>query len=484
MRFLNYIILLFICISYVSAQENQATFVIKNSRAIAPDSLEFEIWMERNSDRWERFANASFNLDFIFSEETVTAGLAEIDPEELGIKFLPNNETDFKNITPGDHSTTDVSSLGLNEYKIIDRIYIDSAHGGRINITFVGSDEYPDTKYILTNDNMDSSLFIAKFLLYSKTRNKQVARKVGFKEPIDYYQNVTYKINDFQDRFTEFDEYYEADDNISMIDSAGGTSIAFFPDDAPPPDFVLRYINPQYIGNGKMRISWATVAEIFNTGFMIERVRMPYFSSVEDLASINWVSQMDKDLDFGDELPAPNPDILIIGFGDTVLQDEAKGNYSNEILDAKLLAGGDYKDGNDYDYIDTADFVREDFYCFQVSSIDWNGTVTPLGQTCEKIPNAIITLAEAKPNPFVMKTTVQYAIDDDVTLWAYVVDGQGRIVQTIYENTHVQKGSYLLDISLPEFASQGLYSLVFTAEPINDKSFEVSRALVKLHMIK
>jgi len=70
-------------------------------------------------------------------------------------------------------------------------------------------------------------------------------------------------------------------------------------------------------------------------------------------------------------------------------------------------------------------------------------------------------------------------------LHAAVYDLQGKVVKELVpQGSRVQKGTYTVDLTMPENATQGLYNLIFSAAPISDEQVRNSTAIVKLQMIK
>jgi len=118
-------------------------------------------------------------------------------------------------------------------------------------------------------------------------------------------------------------------------------------------------------------------------------------------------------------------------------------------------------------------------------------SIKPLATKNLITPNAVITKATAFPNPCAGISKIEYVVDDDVYLTCEVYDQLGNKIKSLADaingnlyKTYVKSGRYFADFVVPELASQGLYDVVFTAFPVNDKSVEISRAVVKVQLLK
>ena len=136
-------------------------------------------------------------------------------------------------------------------------------------------------------------------------------------------------------------------------------------------------------------------------------------------------------------------------------------------------------------YYDTVDYRGEE-YCYALYYKDFNDIEHYLARACVPIPSAVITYAQANPNPMSYSTKITYKLDDDVILSATVYDLAGKIVKKLLDNVYVERGTHILDFDAPisEVASQGLYEVIFLAKPVDDNSVEVSRAIVKIQIVR
>jgi hypothetical protein len=83
-------------------------------------------------------------------------------------------------------------------------------------------------------------------------------------------------------------------------------------------------------------------------------------------------------------------------------------------------------------------------------------------------------------------TTVDYMLDDDVVLECSVYDILGKKLKTLIDKEVVKVGKHqiVFEASRAEFASQGMYEIIFLAHPIDDPGVDISRAVVKVQLIR
>ena len=99
------------------------------------------------------------------------------------------------------------------------------------------------------------------------------------------------------------------------------------------------------------------------------------------------------------------------------------------------------------------------------------------------IPRAIISYAQATPNPFQDETTIEYTAEDNVILDAKLYDITGKIVMIIFENQHISKGSHKLQISKNDVHSSGIYELIFIIKPADLTKDYANKVVIKLHFL-
>jgi hypothetical protein len=229
----------------------------------------------------------------------------------------------------------------------------------------------------------------------------------------------------------------------------------------PKPLTILDFFEVEYLGNLNVVCRYGTMSEANNKGFVIKRG--VYNEIIED-----WESLPD--------------DIFTTTVGDYRIPEfyeRMKGqmfSYSGKI----------------YDPIPDKVEKRTVNYVYRLYS-DEEGAegLTQLATRNLITPNAVITQATAYPNPCPGETKIDYVVEDDVYLTCEVINSLGGRIKILsdningkLENTYVRSGKYTIDFTAPELASQGVYDVVFTAHPVNDKSVEISGATVKVQLIR
>ncbi len=261
-----------------------------------------------------------------------------------------------------------------------------------------------------------------------------VPYQLEWAQPLDYYQAFAYKQRE------EVAPWVRAEDNV---DITVRTDYLLRPMRVPA--HVVQDFRAEYIGDRKVRLSWRTQSEAFNRGFVLVRWWKP-FNTVELLDSV-------------------------------VVADWQR---------VPLLRGlGTSDTGRSYLYIDAdAAKRRGEEYCYDLWSTEFSGQLRYHGRVCVAVPNAVISFAQAEPNPFTDFTVIRYRLEDRVLLSIKVYDLKGKELATLMEQREMERGSYTLEWRTPAYASQGLYDIVLIAYPVDDPSVELSRAIIKAQLIR
>lgn len=473
------IIIFLIFTTYLNSQvlDTLAVVRVNNILPISPNEIEFELEFLRESNKWERITNATFHLEF--QEDEFTPEIQDIKPENFHIEYIDGSS---------DFNVLHVEQESDLAFRIDDTYLIhDTIHDGRISVYFLGPDSVGSNKLIPNNLELeaDTAIKVGRFRLFSNDPLIRVPTILSWIQPYNKFQATSFKLIDGRDLYDVFG-YYERNDNVEL-NNPRELNTVFFENDTTHPPFRFKYVDAQYIGEGRIRVNWATYNEIFTSGFIVERIRTGPLSSSMERNSLNWWSELDESIyiDPSDD-NIPNPDIDIVGVG---IDKVPFTTYSEFRENSNLDQPDDvnYTYGNDYFYIDTIDNfedLRGSYFCYQVSYVDWNDNIIPLGISCEVIPNAIITYASAKPNPFVDRTTVEYTLEDNCSLTAAVYDVSGKKVLDLINEPNMRRGQYSVDVNMPHLSAQGLYNLIFYATPLDDNSIVGSKALVKLQLLR
>ena len=474
------VIILLILANSLLAQSLDTVAVVRidNIVPISPSEIDFDILLKRESIDWEKITNASFQINF--AKDEFTPQIPDINSENFEIVYI-DGTSDFD--VDYVERASDLLSRDPDKYLIHDEVLDE-----KFSVFFMGPDDVGANQLIPNNIDFpnDTSVRVGTFKITSKRAGVRVPTILDWIGPKYDYQAIAFKLSDFREQFGE-DQYYITDDNLEMENPNDNINFVSYQNDTTFPGFRFQYVDPKYIGNGLVRINWATFNEIFVSGWVVERLEFGRYSTVDERSEQSWWSGVNQEFTVNTFDEPLNPDITYVGIGDQ----EVSNAVSPQNYEPKLdqLENENKFEGFQYTFVDstlqnTSDFAdkRGKYVCYEISYIDWNDNVVPLGYACEQIPNAIITFTQAKPNPFDIQTTVEYTLDDDCILFASVYDETGKEILTIIDGEERKRGDYSLDVEMPHLAAQGLYNLIFYALPINDNIVEKSSALVKLQL--
>jgi hypothetical protein len=379
------------------------------------DTLEFTLGLTRLSDKWERWANGSFELQV---GPVPSQGILQIQflagTTQLPAGYLITSRVVTPLVLPGSRVTQQ-----------------------RLSITILGPEPFAQTVPVGTDTA--NPLILGRF---------RVLRTDGqpFQEPVDitwlgdntYYQATAYKID------RDSTPWHITDDNIDF-----STLTKFIPGRTiflPPILFDCNSFNINYLGSRAVRLNWRTESERSLKGFIVVRGLLP--------------------------------------FGET---DTNKVEYTDTIAtyrtDTAVQSKGQRGKGANYSIVDTAK-LRGEFYFYKVLAYDSTDTQTLQCIKGVNVPFAVISAAVPKPNPFSEKTTIDYTLDDDVYLTCKVYNAVGQLMETLIDNQFMKLGQHSVDFAASPFALQGMYDIIFIAYPVSDPTVEISRAVVKVQLIR
>jgi hypothetical protein len=421
------ICILFLCISEGKAQSSRDTIArhyVTYPYLVSTDTLRFGIEILRDNDVWTNWSNGTFQLEFL--NNTI-----ELNDALYGIEYIGG--TSELSISPF------TGQIPEDTYYITPRIF-----SQRISITIAGPDYYVDSDYI----NLNDTTVLGEFYLFTLDGSPiPDIQNLQWKKPIDYYQASAYKT---PDAIIEAGAtFYESDDNVEF-DNYRSTTALYANKDIDLPKMILDTMWVDYAGVKKVIISWATEQEAFNQGFILKRA----FRA------------------FGEDENTLTYDHLVARYGD--------GSEAEQ----RLKGLGTSPTGAEYFWkYDTVEYRGVD-YCYLLQYQHFDGTIYDLAIRCLEIPNAVITLAKPKPNPFEVSTTIEYRVDDDVYMTAKAYDMQGKLVHTFMENQYVNVGLHDLQWTPGNLAQQGFYDIIFIAYPVDDPSIERSQTTVKVQFFR
>jgi hypothetical protein len=432
-----YIILLFL-LSIVLYSNNEckaadtlAFIKLYNTILTNPQTLEFEIHIQRNSTTWLKFANGTYQFTFYNPD-------FKYDKNNLDISMLESE------LPPATFTGADLPTDGyLIEPKIFDN---------RISITILGPTNFDDCITV----PKDSSILVSKLRVQTKD-SRMIPEKLIWLKPIDWYQASAFKLA--QDSIVDnVMRYYYSEDNVSMEDDSAKTDD--YTDGSNIKQF-FEFDNMWVVYTGQLldSIGFRTKSEYKSVGYTLLRGIRTEFSAFQYTDTIYSYLQ-------GSHF---NPEFKSKGYS-------VNGYTYGGFFDTLQYRGGQYC------YALYGTFLGKDAQNYD----------TLLAERCILIPNAVIVEAAATPNPFTTSTTIEYNLEDDVYLTVVSFDALGKKIKNLtdpeskkeMDKVLVKKGRHTTVFQAPELASQGLYSIVFLAYPVKDPAIEFSRAIVKVQLLR
>lgn len=407
---------------------------IRNAFLLNDSTFEFSLRMQRNSQRWYKFANGTYQ--FVFPDSKL-----EITQENLAVEMV---ETDL--------NIESQTGLFLPEkgYYVEPKIF-----PGRISITVLGPPGYDDCLLV----PHDSSILVGRFLVHT-LQGELMPTKIGWKQPYNRYQASAFKLLT-DSMIVNGKKIYNYDDNVTMDDQQNIT-YELENEQILPPSFNFNDFWVSYRGNLVDSLFFRSNSEYRVRGYTILRG-------------------------------------VHIGNTDVEYKDTVFTYLQGEKFNPAMVSKGNSFSGFSYGPLFDSVKYRGGEYCYQLRATYFdslnNLVDTMLAERCTNVPNAVIEYATASPNPFNLFTTIKYTVSDDVYITIRVFDLSGKEVKLltsedegskglVLENVLVKRGTHTAIFRAPELASQGVYDILLYAKPVNDNSVEMSRAIVKVQLVK
>lgn len=411
--------------------DTMATIFLRDVSLVRPNIMEFELRLLRNSDKWEYWANGSFEFAF----------------DSAGFNFSPQNTTlEYQSNTSDLDLRPIAGQIPHDNYLLTARVF-----PNRFSITIIGPENYTNAVKV----GFDTlGVRIGKFRIIGPD-SVLLPTKIKWLQPAFYYQACAFKLTNDSIILPSVIINY-VDDNIEMNNSMVQI-VNYRTEQAPEIGTEIIDFIATYMGSKKVRLSWTSKSELYVKGWIIARALRDY-DKQEKVENLNYA---DTVADFRKVVP---PHDILAGLGTRI-----PGRYYEFDFDTVPYRGVDY--------------------CYELMYMDFNGVLHPkLAYDCVSIPNSVITFAQNNPNPFPGSTVISYTVDDDVYLTCKVYDLQGKLVETMFEDRFTKMGHYTgstgIIFNAPELAQQGLYNIVLLAYPINDKSVDISKAIIKAQLIR
>lgn len=408
---------------------------LENITVIDPQTLECTLTLRRTSEAWDRWANGTFQFRIVgVSAERYT-------PSAMQVEVVPNS--------------SDISIAPYVDAPLTAYSYCIGLHQGWISLFIYGPDEYRNAKYF----PLDSTMRLARLRIHMLD-GAPIGTALEWMEPLDYYQANAYKIE--VDSIAYGVRWYRGNDNIEMrnyprIDSTQQVIVktdSFRIAPAPEPCLTLKVgsFRGEYLGDRLVQLYWSTLCEQGVRGFVIRRRCL--------CAS----------------LPASEREFREVR------------RFGNP-FDTALFSQGSTTVGFDYT-MSTPDTVnlRDVVYEYELSAIMNDGSQRYLDTTSIRIPISIISSATVFPNPTTSQATILYTVEDRVRISAKVYDVTGKELAVLLDNYVVPRSEpgtqYSVVWTASDQASQGLYNVILIAHPVDDPTVELSRAILKIQLLR
>ncbi len=413
----------------IFSDDTLAVVKLLNSFRTTPSTLEFDLVLLKSSDTWRYFANSTFQLIF---------PIADYNYNNLKVELIPGS------------SDLTLTSPGVPPYKILA-----GTVANRIQIITLGPEKIEDSHVI----PIDSVVKMGRFRI-TALDGTVIPDYVYWIRPITYYQAAAFKYDE-NNPVPPYIVVVDYEDNVEMS-NAGENFISYSDDPTTPPIMSLEFFNARYIGNLKVNLWFKTYSEYHAQGFIIKRsVRLP---------------------ENGEDLESMPDDAFTVGVA----------NWRNPDYTAMLTAQFTSKIGREYGTVVDEVQYRGVEYIYRLYYENDAGEIVKLATRALTIPNAVIEYAQADPNPFSTQTKIRYFVRDDVSLTCVVYDRIGQLVAKLkdydtgelLENKETKVGWHETIFSATDVTAQGSYDVVFIAYPINDPGVELSRAVVKVQLLR
>jgi len=431
----RFLLIVLACITFATsfAQDTtvQANIVVTNLFDPRPDYLVFEIDVRRVSDQWLLWSDATIRL---WANEGL--GVVSLDSAQYSIAYVPGTSV----LPVGTYAPAAMSAYTIDPQ--LDTTFV--------TIAVHGPDQSGSAFAIPLRDSLYR---LGRF----EIRRLDGGNAPSYLSIVDT-RGYRYQANAFKmdhDSVTgsgaEREVWYQLDDNVEM-----NTIYSITQRGAPCSDLTITEFTGEYIGDLRVRLRFVAECEMYTRGYFIERAIVtqvdPANLSFEPLPSLTYTT---------------NP--LLVACS-TCVSPTIYENFIDDVL------------------------YRRTLYAYRVASVARNSDVITYHDTIfVRVPNAIISNAKLLENPFRDRTTVQFNIDDRLTLTVAAYDVGGRLISylndekgnPIISREYPQGAKYEAKFEAPEVASQSMYNIVFLAVPINDRSVEdLSRVVIKAQLLK
>lgn len=227
------------CTVLAAIGDTLATLNVTRLLQPAPNVLEFDLRLSRDSDEWEKWANGTYQLT-----------LQGVDLDQCKVEVLPNT-----------------SDLDLSAYTIADSVLKQ-----RMSITILGPDEYWQCAAV----DRDTGIRLGRFRVTAPT-GSVLPTQLEWAQPYSRYQANGYKLS------TDSLPWNTSHDNIEMLGR-----LRFLADSLHVPEFLLKNFTAKYIGDKRVLLCWETQSEAYNKGFVLRRGIQPLGDAANDYSNVQF----------------------------------------------------------------------------------------------------------------------------------------------------------------------------------------------------
>jgi hypothetical protein len=432
----------FIAISFAStvclhsqAVDTVSLVRVSDVSQATPNSLDFNIEISRVSGIWSHLANGTFQMSLT-------------GPNGNLIRF-PNSSITY--LDTSDLPIDVYNSTELIKYSLLTQTITDTEKT-RFSVAIIGPDTFSNTEMIpILNSDSSNFVLLGRFRITTDTLIQ--GSDLTFYFPTDYYQAIAYKR--MSDSTLAGVTWHSESNNVQMKD--GKTiSTKYIGSKLDDPGMQIINFKATYLGQKKVRVSWESLSEVSNKGFIVSRAILPFgFVGYDNLVLNEYLGEC------------------------------TTCNFPGQTLTKipEFNGLGTSKTGRLYSYDETVDY-RGEQYVYKLYSQNFRNDTIYHAITDLVVPNAIISFAQANPNPLSSSTNVEYFVEDDVLLTVKVFDSKGSEIETIMDKQQVSRGTYNFTYNASILSQQGFYGMWFVANPIDDPAVELSRALIKLQVLR
>ena len=448
-------VLLFICVSNISYSQNlmkvdTAITILLENNVTNEESrcFSFDIYLLRSSGMWHLWENATFQMifkDFYGSEIDYSKFDVEVDASTSEVVTIRNGSPAY-----------DFYAKVLHNPMMPDM--------SRVKLMVLGPEEAIYSR--LFEDNL--KLKLCTIILKAKDMTSLLPVTMEWKEfkgDNIYFQATAYTYIDSVNTAPEYTIVKQNEDHIEI-----GWITKHLTTPNPDPIMDLAFFEVEYTGNLNSVCRYSTLQEIDNAGFTIKR------GIWHELYTDSNIAERNKKYN---ELPDSIFNVVV-------------GDYRLPQFNSRMKGQIFSHTGKQYVPIpDTLSYRIVNYVYRLYNEKASEPGLIKLATRNLLTPHGVISDVKASPNPTSGRSIIEYTIDDDVYLTCEVFDQNGLSVKKLSDDVnglldmkYVPRGVYYAEFNAPELAAQGLYEIIFIAYPVNDKAVEISRASVKIQLVR